>query len=88
MKTLSAAEMVHVVGGQDRGAVTFMIPGSSSVPSSATSSIANLSGNLTSFAGPKDDAFYVNLAQIFDLGAFAGLNATAEMPFRSKIYDK
>jgi len=39
------------------------------------------------FAGPRDDAFYVNLAQVFDLGAFVGLNALNGQPFRSRIYD-
>src|SRR5262249_25932401 len=39
------------------------------------------------FAGPRDDAFYVNLAQIFDLGAFVGLNSLNGQPFRSTIYD-
>jgi hypothetical protein len=39
------------------------------------------------FAGPRDDAFYVNLAQIFDLGAFVGLNTLEGQPFRSRIYD-
>lgn len=39
------------------------------------------------FAGPRDDAFYVNLAQIFDLGAFVGLNTLNGQPFRSPIYD-
>ncbi len=39
------------------------------------------------FAGPRDDAFYVNLAQIFDLGAFVGLNSLDGKPFRSPIYD-
>ena len=39
------------------------------------------------FAGPRDDAFYVNLAQIFDLGAFVGLNTLNGQPFRSRIYD-
>jgi Domain of unknown function (DUF4331) len=38
------------------------------------------------FAGPRDDAFYANLAQIFDLGAFVGLN-TLNGPFRSTVYD-
>ncbi|HET9932262.1 MAG TPA: DUF4331 family protein, partial [Polyangiaceae bacterium] len=33
------------------------------------------------FAGPRDDAFYVNLAQIFDLGAFVGLNTLNGQPF-------
>jgi hypothetical protein len=40
------------------------------------------------FAGPRDDAFYVNLAQVFDLGAFVGLNELNGAPFRSKIYDR
>ncbi|MGC4092828.1 MAG: DUF4331 family protein [Polyangiaceae bacterium] len=39
------------------------------------------------FAGPRDDAFYVNLAQIFDLGAFVGLNTLNGQPFRSRVYD-
>ena len=39
------------------------------------------------FAGPRDDAFYVNLAQIFDLGAFVGLNTLNGQPFRSPLYD-
>ena len=39
------------------------------------------------FAGPRDDAFYVNLAQIFDLGAMVGLNTLNDQPFRSRIYD-
>jgi hypothetical protein len=39
------------------------------------------------FAGPRDDAFYVNLAQVFDLGAFVGLNALGGQPFRSQAYD-
>ena len=39
------------------------------------------------FAGPRDDAFYVNLAQIFDLGSFVGLNTLNGQPFRSTIYD-
>jgi hypothetical protein len=39
------------------------------------------------FAGPRDDAFYVNLAQIFDLGAFVGLNTLNGQPFRSRAYD-
>ncbi len=39
------------------------------------------------FAGPRDDAFYVNLAQVFDLGAFVGLNELNGQPFRSRIYD-
>jgi len=39
------------------------------------------------FAGPRDDAFYVNLAQIFDLGAFVGLNTLGGQPFRSRAYD-
>lgn len=39
------------------------------------------------FAGPRDDAFYVNLAQIFDLGAFVGLNTLNGQPFRSLAYD-
>ncbi|MFZ5892705.1 MAG: DUF4331 domain-containing protein [Myxococcota bacterium] len=39
------------------------------------------------FAGPRDDAFYVNLAQIFDLGAFVGLNTLNGQPFRSRNYD-
>lgn len=39
------------------------------------------------FAGPRDDAFYVNLAQIFDLGAFVGLNTLNGQPFRSRTYD-
>lgn len=39
------------------------------------------------FAGPRDDAFYVNLAQIFDLGAFVGLNTLNGQPFRSRLYD-
>ncbi|HMJ13864.1 MAG TPA: DUF4331 domain-containing protein [Polyangiaceae bacterium] len=39
------------------------------------------------FAGPRDDAFYVNLAQAFDLGAFVGLNTLNGQPFRSRVYD-
>jgi hypothetical protein len=39
------------------------------------------------FAGPRDDAFYVNLAQIFDLGAMVGLNELGGQPFRSRVYD-
>jgi hypothetical protein len=39
------------------------------------------------FAGPRDDAFYVNLAQIFDLGAMVGLNTLDGKPFRSRVYD-
>jgi hypothetical protein len=39
------------------------------------------------FAGPRDDAFYVNLAQVFDLGAFVGFNTLNGQPFRSRIYD-
>ena len=39
------------------------------------------------FMGPRDDAFYVNLAQVFDLGAFVGLNTLNGKPFRSRIYD-
>lgn len=39
------------------------------------------------FAGPRDDAFYVNLAQVFDLGAFVGLNTLNGQPFRSRQYD-
>lgn len=39
------------------------------------------------FAGPRDDAFYVNLAQIFDLGSFVGFNALNGQPFRSRLYD-
>ena len=39
------------------------------------------------FAGPRDDAFYVNLAQIFDLGAIVGLNNLNGQPFRSRVYD-
>jgi Domain of unknown function (DUF4331) len=44
--------------------------------------------NYQFFAGPRDDAFFVNLAQIFDLGAFVGLNDLNGAPFRSKLYDK
>jgi hypothetical protein len=44
--------------------------------------------NYQFFAGPRDDAFYVNLAQIFDLGAIVGLNDLNGAPFRSKTYDK
>jgi hypothetical protein len=44
--------------------------------------------NYQFFAGPRDDAFYVNLAQIFDLGAIVGLNDLNGAPFRSKLYDK
>jgi hypothetical protein len=44
--------------------------------------------NYQFFAGPRDDAFYVNLAQIFDLGAIVGLNELNGAPFRSKTYDK
>lgn len=40
------------------------------------------------FAGPRDDAFYVNLAQVFDLGSIVGLNSLNGAPFRSKAYDK
>jgi hypothetical protein len=39
------------------------------------------------FGSPRDDAFYVNLAQVFDLGAFVGLNTLNGQPFRSRIYD-
>jgi len=39
------------------------------------------------FAGPRDDAFYVNLAQVFDLGSIVGLNTLNGQPFRSRIYD-
>ncbi|HEY3493202.1 MAG TPA: DUF4331 domain-containing protein [Polyangiaceae bacterium] len=39
------------------------------------------------FAGPRDDAFYVNLAQIFDLGSIVGLNSLDGKPFRSRVYD-
>jgi hypothetical protein len=39
------------------------------------------------FAGPRDDAFYVNLAQIFDLGSMVGLNTLNDQPFRSRVYD-
>lgn len=39
------------------------------------------------FAGPRDDAFYVNLAQVFDLGSFVGLNTLNGQPFRSRVYD-
>jgi hypothetical protein len=39
------------------------------------------------FAGPRDDAFYVNLAQVFDLGSFVGLNTLGGQLFRSRIYD-
>jgi hypothetical protein len=39
------------------------------------------------FAGPRDDAFYVNLAQIFDLGSIVGLNTLDGKPFRSRKYD-
>lgn len=39
------------------------------------------------FAGPRDDAFYVNLAQTFDLGSFVGLNKLNGAPFRSRAYD-
>lgn len=39
------------------------------------------------FAGPRDDAFYVNLGQIFDLGAFVGLNQLGDKPFRSRVFD-
>ena len=43
--------------------------------------------NYRFFAGPRDDAFYVNLAQVFDLGAFVGLNTLNGAPFRSRVYD-
>jgi hypothetical protein len=39
------------------------------------------------FAGPRDDAFYVNLAQIFDLGSIVGLNSLDGKPFRSRKHD-
>ena len=39
------------------------------------------------FAGPRDDAFYVNLAQVFDLGSFVGLNTLNGRPFRSRVFD-
>ena len=39
------------------------------------------------FAGPRDDAFYVNLAQVFDLGSIVGLNTLNGQPFRSRVYD-
>jgi Domain of unknown function (DUF4331) len=39
------------------------------------------------FAGPRDDAFFVNLAQVFDLGAFVGLNVLNGQPFRSQQLD-
>lgn len=44
-------------------------------------------GGYKFFAGPRDDAFYVNLAQTFDLGAFVGLNKLNGAPFRSRAYD-
>jgi hypothetical protein len=43
--------------------------------------------NYRFFAGPRDDAFYVNLAQIFDLGSIVGLNTLNGQPFRSRDYD-
>lgn len=39
------------------------------------------------FAGPRDDAFYVNLAQVFDLGSIVGLNTLNGQPFRSRVFD-
>lgn len=48
----------------------------------------NQAGGYKFFAGPRDDAFYVNLAQVFDLGSFVGLNTLNNAPFRSKMYDK
>lgn len=39
------------------------------------------------FAGPRDDAFYVNLGQIFDLGSIVGLNELNGQPFRSRVFD-
>ncbi|HEY6562284.1 MAG TPA: DUF4331 domain-containing protein [Polyangiaceae bacterium] len=39
------------------------------------------------FAGPRDDAFYVNLAQVFDLGSIVGLNTLNGQPFRSRAFD-
>ncbi|HET7539061.1 MAG TPA: DUF4331 domain-containing protein [Polyangiaceae bacterium] len=49
--------------------------------------VADGDGGYRFFAGPRDDAFYVNLAQIFDLGAFVGLNTLNGQPFRSRVYD-
>lgn len=43
--------------------------------------------NFKFFAGPRDDAFFVNLGQVFDLGAFVGLNELNGQPFRSRIFD-
>ena len=39
------------------------------------------------FAGPRDDAFYVNLGQVFDLGSIVGLNTLNGKPFRSRNLD-
>ena len=39
------------------------------------------------FAGARDDAFFVNLAQVFDLGAFVGFNELNGQPFRSQLLD-
>jgi hypothetical protein len=49
--------------------------------------VVNGSRGYKFFAGPRDDAFYVNLAQVFDLGSFVGLNTLNGQPFRSRIYD-
>ena len=39
------------------------------------------------FSGARDDAFFVNLAQVFDLGAFVGFNFLNGQPFRSQLLD-
>lgn len=53
----------------------------------AKSFVVSNSAGYRFFAGPRDDAFYVNLAQTFDLGAFVGLNSLNGQPFRSRVYD-
>ncbi len=60
--------------------------GNPSYDAVAKPSIINADG-YKFFAGPRDDAFYVNLSQIFDLGAFVGLNALNGKPFRTKVFD-
>jgi hypothetical protein len=53
----------------------------------AASFVATNAAGYKLFVGPRDDAFYVNLAQIFDLGSIVGLNELDGAPFRSKVYD-
>lgn len=63
------------------------VDGDPSYENFAKTFVTNGPRGIKFFAGARDDAFFVNLAQVFDLGAFVGLNVLNGQPFRSQLLD-